>query len=83
MAQLILGIIAGTLTTVSFIPQVLKIYRRKDAKDLSLATFCIFSCGVFFWLAYGIMIKEWPVILANSITLVLISLIIAMKIRYR
>ncbi len=82
MARLILGILAGTLTTVSFIPQVIKIYRTKDAKDLSIITFCIFSCGVFLWLIYGIVIKEWPIILANGITLILIFLIIAMKIIY-
>ncbi|MDD3905917.1 MAG: SemiSWEET transporter [Candidatus Omnitrophica bacterium] len=83
MAHLILGLIAGTLTTVAFVPQVIKIYKTKDAKDLSLATFCIFFCGVFFWLIYGIVIMEWPVILANGITLILSSIIIAMKLKYR
>ena len=83
MARLILGIMAGTLTTISFIPQVIKLYRTKDAKGLSIATFCLFSCGVFLWLVYGILIHEWPVILANGITLVLIFMIIIMRIRYR
>ena len=82
MARLILGIMAGTLTTISFIPQVIKIYKMKDAKDLSMTTFCVFSCGVFLWLTYGIVTHEWPIILANGITLILIFLIIAMKIRY-
>lgn len=83
MAHLILGMMAGTLTTISFIPQVIKIYRTKDAKDLSMVTFCIFSCGVFLWLVYGILTKEWPIILANGVTLILIFMIIAMKIVYR
>ncbi len=83
MARLILGIIAGTLTTISFIPQVLKIYKTKNAKDLSTLTFCIFSCGVFLWLVYGIVAREWPIILANGITLILILLIIIMKFSYR
>ena len=83
MARLILGVMAGTLTTISFIPQVLKIYKTKDAKDLSIITFYMFSCGVFLWLVYGIVIREWPVILANGITFVLSCLIIAMKIKYR
>ena len=83
MARLILGILAGTLTTISFIPQVIKIYRTKDTKDLSLATFTIFSCGVSFWLAYGILVGEWPIILANGITLILSFMIIAMKIKYK
>ena len=82
MAHLILGIMAGTLTTISFVPQVIKIYRTKDAKDLSIVTFCIFSCGVLLWLVYGIATQEWPIILANGVTLVLIFLIIAMKIKY-
>lgn len=82
MARLILGIVAGTMTTVSFIPQVIKIYRMKDAKELSMVTFCVFSCGVFLWLIYGIVAAEWPIILANGVTLVLILLIIAMKIKY-
>ena len=82
MGRLILGIMAGTLTTISFIPQVIKIYRMKDARDLSMATFCVFSCGVFLWLVYGIVTGEWPIILANGITLVLILMIIAMKIKY-
>ena len=83
MAHLILGIMAGTLTTISFIPQAVKIYKTKDAKNLSIATFCIFSCGVFLWLIYGIVTREWPIILANGVTLILILLIIVMKIKYR
>ena len=82
MAHLILGIMAGTLTTISFIPQVIKIYRTKNTKDLSMTTVCIFSCGVFLWLVYGIVTSEWPIILANGITLILILSIITMKIRY-
>ena len=82
MERLILGIIAGTLTTISFVPQVIKIYGSKDAKDLSMMTFCIFSCGVFLWLVYGAVTGEWPIILANGVTLILIFLIIAMKIKY-
>ena len=83
MERLILGLAAGTLTTISFIPQVIKLYKTKDAKDLSTATFCIFSCGVFLWLIYGIIIHEWPIIIANSITLILTFIIIVMKLKYR
>jgi MtN3 and saliva related transmembrane protein len=82
MIRLILGIAAGTLTTIAFIPQVVRIYKMKDAKELSLITFSLFSFGVFLWLVYGIIIQEWPVILANGITLILICMIIAMKIKY-
>ena len=83
MAHLILGIAAGTLTTISFIPQVIKIYRMKDAKEISIATFSIFSCGVFLWIVYGAVVHEWPIILANSITLILSFSILIMKLKYR
>lgn len=83
MERLILGMIAGTLTTISFIPQVVKIYKNKDAKDISTATFCIFSCGVTLWLVYGIVVNEWPIIIANGVTLALSCLIIVMKLIYK
>ncbi len=83
MAHTIIGIIAGTLTTIAFLPQVIKIYRMKDASELSLTTFSIFSLGVLFWLIYGILVHELPIILANSITLILIIAIIVMKLKYR
>lgn len=83
MAHTIIGIIAGTLTTIAFLPQVIKIYRMKDASELSMTTFSIFSLGVLFWLVYGILVHELPIILANSITLLLIISIIAMKLKFK
>jgi len=77
-----LGSVAGTLCTVSFVPQVLRIAKNRDSRDISLVTFVMFSCGVFIWLVYGIYIKEWPVIIANAVTLVLALAILAMKIKY-
>ena len=74
---------AGTLTTISFLPQVIKTYRTKNAKDLSIVTFSVFSGGVFLWLVYGIVVGEWPIILANGMTLILSFMIIAMKVRYK
>jgi len=83
MAHTIIGIIAGTLTTIAFLPQVIKIYKMKDAKELSMTTFFIFSAGVLFWLVYGILVSELPIILANGVTLILAISIIAMKLKYR
>lgn len=83
MGHLIIGIMAGTLTTIAFLPQVIKIYKTKNTKDLSIATFCIFSLGVLLWLVYGLMLKELPIIIANSITFILILLIVMMKFKYR
>jgi MtN3 and saliva related transmembrane protein len=77
-----LGMIAGTLTTMAFVPQVLKIYRTKSAKDVSYLMFSIFSTGIVFWLIYGILIRSTPIIAANAVTLTLSVIIIALKVRY-
>lgn len=76
------GLIAGALTTIAFVPQVVKIWNTKSANDISFGTFFIFSLGVFFWLVYGLMIGAMPVILANAVTLVLAVVIIVLKTRY-
>lgn len=78
-----LGIAAGTLTTIAFIPQVIKTWRSKSAKDISLGMFLIFSTGVALWLWYGIAINALPIIIANAITLMLALLILFFKFRYK
>lgn len=79
----LLGLAAGTLTTVAFIPQVVKTWTTRSAGDISLGMFTLFASGVFLWLIYGIRIDALPVILSNAITLVLALAIIVMKLRYR
>jgi MtN3 and saliva related transmembrane protein len=76
------GFLAGALTTVAFVPQVLKMYTTKSGKDVSARMLLIFSAGVILWLIYGIMIESVPVILANLVTLILSGTIIVLKIRY-
>lgn len=78
----ILGTLAGTLTTVAFVPQVLKTWRSRSANDISIGMFLIFSIGVFLWLIYGLTINAWPIVIANAITLMLASAILAMKIYF-
>ncbi len=78
-----LGLIAGTLTTIAFVPQVLKTWRSKSAKDVSFVMMITFCLGVFLWLVYGIAIQAMPVIVANAVTLILAFLIVILKIRYR
>ena len=78
-----LGLVAGALTTIAFVPQVLKIWKSKQANDISLVTFAIFSSGVVLWLIYGLRIASWPIILANSVTLVLTLLILILKWHFR
>ncbi|HWQ38936.1 MAG TPA: SemiSWEET transporter [Burkholderiales bacterium] len=77
-----IGLAAGILTTLAFVPQLLKIYATRSGRDVSLRTFLIFSTGVALWLVYGLLIGSLPIILANVVTLVLALTIIALKIRY-
>ena len=78
----LIGSIAAICTTISFLPQVVRIHRTKRTHDLSLPTYIIFALGVFAWFCYGIMINSFPVIVANAIIVVFVMYIIFMKIRY-
>ncbi|KKI99588.1 SemiSWEET transporter [Prochlorothrix hollandica] len=79
----LLGLVAGGCTTIAFVPQLLKIWRSKSAKDISLGMFLIFCLGVFLWLLYGLLTQDIPVIVANFITLILSGTILALKFRYK
>ena len=73
-----LGYIAGFFTTIAFLPQVIKVWRTKSTKDISIWMFLIFTTGVLLWLIYGLMIRNYSLIIANTITLILsISILIA------
>lgn len=78
-----LGLIAGALTSISFLPQVIKTWRSKSARDLSLGMFGIFSAGVSLWLVYGILVNSIPVIAANALTLVLCLVILYFKLKFK
>ncbi|MBK5278804.1 MAG: SemiSWEET family sugar transporter [Bacteroidia bacterium] len=79
----LLGLSAGAFTTISFLPQVLKTWKSRSAKDLSLGMFSFFCVGVVMWLAYGIMMRDIPVIAANLLTLVLASTLLFFKLRFK
>jgi MtN3 and saliva related transmembrane protein len=79
---MILGITAGTLTTVAFIPQLAKALKSKSTGDLSWGMVLMFTIGVLLWLIYGIWIDSLPVILANAVTLLLQLGIVSLKIKY-
>jgi len=79
----IIGLIAGLLTTAAFIPQVIKTWRTKSAKDLSLVMFLLYCLGVLLWSIYGLMIDQFPVILWNIITLALASVILYFKLKFK
>ncbi|MDD5025302.1 MAG: SemiSWEET transporter [Methanoregula sp.] len=78
----IIGYIAGTLTTVSFIPQVARAWKLKETRDLSLAMLTLFALGVTLWAVYGFWIDSLPIIAANVISLVLILVLLWLKLRY-
>jgi MtN3 and saliva related transmembrane protein len=78
----IVGYIAGTLTTISFIPQVVRAYKLKETRDLSLAMLLLFAAGIVLWTLYGIWTESLPIIAANVITFFLLLLLLGMKIRY-
>jgi MtN3 and saliva related transmembrane protein len=78
-----LGMLAGLLTTIAFVPQVWKIWKTKSARDVSLPAFITFTIGVAMWTAFGIVKAEMAITLWNSITLVLAIAILVMKIRYK
>lgn len=78
----VLGLVAGTLTTIAFLPQVIKAFKTKHTKDLSFPTFLLLALGIVLWLIYGILIRQIPIILANTAALILIGFILAMKIKY-
>ena len=79
----IVGLVAATLTTSSFVPQVYKAYKNKSTKDVSLTMYTVLLVGTILWLIYGINIESLAVILANAVTALLVVLMLLLKIRYK
>ncbi len=78
-----IGLAAGFLTTIAFLPQVVKTWQTKKTKDLSLGTFVFQGAAVTLWFCYGLMIKDLPLILWNAVTAILVFIIVAFKLRYK
>ncbi len=79
----IIGLVAATCTTISFLPQAIQVIKTKHTKDLSLWMYLTFTIGVFLWLVYGILVSDYPVIIANAITIIFASTILIMKLKYK
>jgi MtN3 and saliva related transmembrane protein len=77
----IIGGVAGVLTTVAFVPQVIKTWRTRRADDLSIGMLLLFTLGVALWGAYGLLVGAMPVIAANGVTLILAVAMVVMKLR--
>lgn len=79
----VIGALAGALTTVAFVPQVVKTWRTRSTRDISLAMWLVFWLGVALWLVYGLLLAAWPIVAANAVTLVLSGIVLAIKIANR
>ena len=77
----LLGFLAGTLTTLAFIPQTLKSLRTRSVNDLSLTMLIAFNVGLVLWLAYGLALRALPIIVANFATLCCSLTLLALKLR--
>ncbi|QOX78384.1 SemiSWEET transporter [Trichlorobacter lovleyi] len=83
MTPTLIGLLAGLLTSVAALPQVIKTWRSRHARDLSIWQPLLLSVGVALWLIYGMLIGDTPLILANITPLICNLLLTAMKIRFK
>jgi len=77
-----IGSIAAVLTTASFVPQAWHSFKTRDVSGISLGMYSVFTLGVTLWLLYGVLLQSWPLMIANSITLMLAAAILVMKLRF-
>ena len=78
----LIGYMAATLTTIAFFPQVLHTLRTRNTQGISLFMYSTFTVGVAMWLAYGLLLHAWPIIISNVITLVLSAIVLVLKLRH-
>ena len=78
----LIGAVAGTLSTVAFVPQAWRILKTRSARDLSLPMYLIFTSGVALWFVYGLLLGAVPIMVCNGLTLVLAGTVLAMKLKF-
>lgn len=78
----LLGYLAAICTTISFVPQVVRVWRTRSAEDISGWMYGLFITGLVLWLAYGVALQAWPIIIGNTITLGLAGSVLVMKFRF-
>ena len=78
----IIGMIAAVATTSAFLPQAIKTISTKHTKDISLWTYLILVVGLALWFIYGLMIMDWPIILANGVTFIFVGTIFILKLKH-
>ena len=79
----LIGFLAGTFTTIALMPQVVKAWKTKSTRDVSLIWAITLTIGVFLWLVYGILINSLPIVIANTMTFILSVIVLILKIRYK
>lgn len=77
-----IGMVAAVCTTISFVPQLIRVWRLRSAREISLTMFMVFSLGTLLWLVYGALIHSVPVMVANAVTLALSLAILVLKVRF-
>ncbi|MFH1806417.1 MAG: SemiSWEET transporter [Pseudomonadota bacterium] len=80
--ETVLGLLAGSLTTIAFLPQVIRTWRTRSTADISLGMFLVLCSGIALWFVYGLMMGDWPVIIANGLTFILAATILFFKLRH-
>ena len=78
-----IGLAAAAITVVSLFPQLVKIWRTKSTKDISLGMFLLFCGGVFLWFVYGILLQDLPIIVANFLGFIQTLIILIFKMKYK
>lgn len=82
MSADLLGYLAACCTAGAFLPQVIQAWKSRDTRAISMPMYLVFVTGVLLWLAYGLQINNWPMTIANLVTLVLAGTVLALKLRY-
>jgi MtN3 and saliva related transmembrane protein len=77
-----IGYAAAVLTTCSFVPQAWLTFRTRDVSGISTGMYSVFTTGIALWLAYGLLLRAWPLVLANAVTLALAASILGTKLLY-
>jgi len=79
----ILGLVAGTITSITFLPQVIKIWQTKSAKDLSIMMLLLLMLGIVLWLIYGLVVMSAAIIYTNSMVLAMSLIMLFFKLKYK
>jgi len=78
----IIGLIAALFTTISLLPQLIKVYKTKSTKDISTGMFTLFGVGVLLWFVYGVFVNDLPIMVANSLAFIQAAMILFFKAKH-